>query len=75
MATTAERVRRIITEAADWSETPEDTALLSDLLTDALGKIELLITIEEEFELEISDDQAEGFSTVASVIAFVEARQ
>ncbi len=74
MSDTAERVKRIITEVACLPEPPDDDTPLMDVPGDDLDRIEMLFEIEDAFDIEISDDQAEGFLTVRDVIAFVEAR-
>ena len=48
--------------------------LLSDLGLDSLDQIELLIDIEDEFSIEISDESAQGLGTVQSVVDFVRAQ-
>lgn len=50
---------------------PEDE-LEGRLAMDSLDKIELVMAVEEEFEVEITDDEAEACKTVADVVALVE---
>ena len=47
--------------------------LLDDLGADSLDVVELVMALEEEFDVEIPDDDAEKITTVAEAIAFVEA--
>ncbi|MDX1458825.1 MAG: acyl carrier protein [Marinobacter sp.] len=46
--------------------------LVEDLGADSLDLVELTMTLEERFGLEVSDDQADQLATVADVIRFVE---
>lgn len=49
-----------------------DDLIESNLGMDSLDKIELVMALEEEFEVEISDEQAEKCMTVADVVALVD---
>lgn len=51
--------------------TPE-TVLLSDLGISSFDLIQLICTLEEEFNVEISDRELRNFKTVGDVIAFIE---
>lgn len=54
--------------------TPE-TCLESDLLVDSLDLLELVMVFEDEFDVEIPDDEAEKLKTVGDVIAMVKRAQ
>ena len=49
-----------------------ESSLAKDLGADSLDLMELLMAVEEEFRIEISEDEAERLKTVADVVAFVE---
>jgi len=49
-----------------------ESSLAKDLGADSLDRMELLMALEEEFRIEISDDEADRLKTVADVVAFVE---
>jgi len=72
----ARRVNEIVSEqlglAAD--EVPEDAAFSGDLGADTLDMVELVMAFEEEFGLEIDDEEAESLATVQDVIDFVSKR-
>ena len=61
-----DRVRKIVCEqlgVAD-DEVQNDSSFVDDLGADSLDTVELVMALEEEFELEIADEDAEKISTV-----------
>ncbi|MFA4972271.1 MAG: acyl carrier protein [bacterium] len=70
------RVGEIVAEqlglAAD--EVAPDASFTGDLGADTLDMIELVMAVEEEFDLEITDEEAEALRCVADVVAFLSAR-
>ncbi len=54
-------------------EVTREASLLEDL-TDSLTVVELMMTVEEEFDLEIADDDAAKINTVGDVIDFLSSR-
>ena len=56
----------------DESEVTEDAKFIEDLGADSLDTVELVMALEEEFNLEIPDDQAEKLTTVGSAIKYLE---
>ena len=63
------KIKQIIVEQSVCDE--EDIKLeteIDDLKLDSLDKIELLITLEEEFNVQISDEKAELVKTVADIV-------
>ena len=76
MATTYERVTRIIVEqlGVDESEVVPEASLVDDLHADSLDLVELVMSLEEEFGTEISDEGAEKIRTVQDAVEYVEAR-
>jgi acyl carrier protein len=51
--------------------TPE-TSLMKDLEADSLDAVEIIMSIENEFGIEIPDEEAEKFKTVSDIVAYVE---
>jgi len=76
VATTYERVTRIIVEqlGVDESEVVPEASLVDDLHADSLDLVELVMSLEEEFGTEISDEGAEKIRTVQDAVEYVEAR-
>ena len=70
----ADRVKKIIISQLNVSEeqvTPE-ASFIDDLGADSLDQVELVMALEEEFEAEIPEDDAEKLQSVGSVISYVE---
>ncbi|SFV63644.1 Acyl carrier protein [hydrothermal vent metagenome] len=53
-------------------EVKEDSRFVEDLNADSLDVVELVMALEEKFEIEIPDDQAEAIATVNDAIKFIE---
>ena len=75
MSTIEERVKKIVIEqlgVADDQVTP-DASFVDDLGADSLDTVELVMALEEEFDAEIPDDEAEKITTVKQAIQFIQA--
>lgn len=75
-ATLEDRVREIIAEQliVDQAELQPEKELADDLGADSLDKIELVMAIEEEFYIAISDAETEQIETVGELFKFLRAR-
>lgn len=58
----------------DPSEITEATSIMEDLGADSLDIVELMMTVEEEFDITIEDSDAQLFKTVGDVVNYIEAR-
>ena len=69
-----ERILEIIAEQfnMDVNELYEDMSFQDDLNADSIELVELVMTIEEEFETEVSEEDLEKLKTVGDVIDYVE---
>ena len=69
-----EKIRDIIVEqlAVDESMVTMETNLMKDLEADSLDAVEIIMGIEEEFEIEIPDEEAEKIQLVGDLVKFVE---
>ena len=70
----ADRVKKIIISQLNVSEdqvTPE-ASFIDDLGADSLDQVELVMALEEEFDAEIPDEEAEKISTVQDAISYIE---
>merc|ERR1712029_912082 len=71
-----ERVRELVKSQLDPDSDFEDSAsFMDDLGADSLDAVELIMSLEEEFEIEIPDDEVEGITTVQAAIDFVKSKQ
>ncbi len=73
MASVEERVRHIIVEqlGVDEGEVKTEAHFVDDLGADSLDVVELVMALEEEFKLEISDEEAEKLTTVGKAIEYI----
>ncbi len=73
MANIAEKIKEIICEQLDVSE--EDVvpkaSFVDDLGADSLDQVELIMAMEEEFEISISDEDAEKIATVEDAVNYI----
>ncbi|HIA41371.1 MAG TPA: acyl carrier protein [Gammaproteobacteria bacterium] len=73
MSTIEDRVKKIVVEQLGVAEdqvTP-DASFVDDLGADSLDTVELVMALEEEFDAEIPDDEAEKITTVKQAIDFI----
>jgi acyl carrier protein len=71
---TAEKVKAIIVEqlGVDEDEVTSEASFTDDLGADSLDIVELVMAFEEEFGIEIPDEEAEKISTVKEAVAYIE---
>jgi acyl carrier protein len=71
-----ERVKSIIVEqlGVDADEVTADASFVEDLGADSLDQVELIMAFEEEFGVEISDDEAEKIRKVKDAVDYIEKR-
>lgn len=69
-----EKVRAIICDQLELDEdvVTMDAVLLEDLGADSIDLADLVMTFEDEFDLEISDEALENLKTVSDVVKFIE---
>ena len=73
MSNVEERVKKIVAEQLGVKEgIANDASFVDDLGADSLDTVELVMALEEEFECEIPDDEAEKITTVQQAIDYVE---
>ncbi len=72
-----EKVKRIIVEQLNVSEdsVTKEASFIDDLGADSLDVVELIMALEEEFDMEIPDADAEKIVTVNNVVEYIRDRQ
>ena len=70
-----EKVKAILAEQFDVEEdkVTAETDLQEDLGADSLDVVDLLMSIEDEFGVEVPDDEIENIKTVGSLVSYIEA--
>ncbi|MEC4891365.1 MAG: acyl carrier protein [Nitrospira sp.] len=73
MATVEERVKKIIAEqlGVEEDEVTPEASFVEDLGADSLDTVELVMALEEEFEIEIPDEDAEKILTVGKALDYI----
>ena len=69
-----DKIKEIIVEqlTVDESTVTMETNLMKDLEADSLDAVEIIMAIEDEYDMEIPDEEAEKFQTVADLVNYVE---
>jgi len=73
-----EKVVKIIAEQLgvdDLKSIEKETSLMNDLEADSLDAVEIVMGIEDEFGIEIPDEEAEKFKNIGDIVAYVEKNQ
>ncbi|MBL4744085.1 MAG: acyl carrier protein [Cycloclasticus sp.] len=73
MSNIEERVKKIVAEqlGIKEEEVTNEASFIDDLGADSLDTVELVMALEEEFDCEIPDDEAEGITSVQQAIDYV----
>jgi acyl carrier protein len=68
------KLRPVIAEqlGVDESEVREDASFTDDLNADSLDLVELIMSLEEQFNLQISDEEAEKLTTVGEAVDYIQ---
>lgn len=77
MSSIEERVKRIVAEQlnVNLSEVRPDSSFVDDLGADSLDTVELVMALEEEFDAEIPDEDAERIVTVQDAIDYIKSKE
>ena len=76
MSSVEERVKKIVVEqlGVNEGEVSNESSFVDDLGADSLDTVELVMALEEEFDCEISDEEAEKITTVKQAVDYINAR-
>lgn len=74
MSTTTEKISELIADklGVEPSKINPDAKFVEDLGADSLDTVELIMQLEDEFSLEIPDEEAEKLTTVGAVIEYID---
>ena len=69
-----EKIKKILADQldVDAEEMTADTKIADDLGADSLDVVELLMSIEDEFEVEIPDEEIENLKTIGDVVEYIQ---
>jgi acyl carrier protein len=72
----AEKVKEIVVQQLGVNEeqATEDASFIEDLGADSLDQVELVMALEEEFSIEIPDEDAQKITTVGQAIEYIESK-
>ncbi|MDD5388866.1 MAG: acyl carrier protein [Gallionellaceae bacterium] len=75
MSDIEERVKKIVAEqlGANEADVKQESSFVDDLGADSLDTVELVMALEEEFECEIPDEDAEKITTVQQAVDYINA--
>ena len=74
MSTTYDRLKKIVVEqlGVEESEVNPEASFVDDLNADSLDLVELIMSLEEEFGMEITDEEAEKIRTVQDAVDYID---
>lgn len=76
MSSIEERVKKIVVEqlGANEDQVSAEVSFVDDLGADSLDTVELVMALEEEFDMEIPDDKAETIATIKDAVEYINAQ-
>jgi acyl carrier protein len=75
MKMTFEKVKNIIAEQLgvdDVNSITEQTSLIEDLEADSLDAVEIIMSLEDEFDISIPDEEAENFKNIGDIVNYID---
>ncbi|TQQ84099.1 acyl carrier protein [Peptacetobacter hominis] len=70
-----EKIKEIIAEQLgldDMDDITMDSSLIDDLEADSLDAVEIIMALEDEFDIEIPDEEAENFKCIGDICKYIE---
>lgn len=71
---TFDKVKDIVSEQleVEKEEITMETSMMKDLDADSLDAVEVVMELEDEFDIEIPDEDAESFSTIGDIVKYID---
>ncbi|NMR89763.1 acyl carrier protein [Soehngenia saccharolytica] len=71
-----EKVKHIIADqlGVEEDEITMQTSMMGDLQADSLDAVEIMMALEDEFEIEIPDEDAENFKNIGDIVKYIEGK-
>ena len=71
-----DKVKKILVEQLDVEESAiaPESSIIDDLGADSLDIVDMVMSLEEEFDVEIPDEEIESMKTVGDIVKFIEAK-
>lgn len=72
-----EKIRDIIADqlgVSDVESITMETSMIKDLEADSLDAVEIIMALEDEFEVSIPDDEAENFKSIGDIVNYIESK-
>jgi len=71
-----EKVKHIIADqlGVEQDEITMQTSMMGDLQADSLDAVEIMMALEDEFEIEIPDEDAENFKNIGDIVKYIEGK-
>ncbi len=73
---TFEKVKEIVIDQLgvdDADSVTLETSLIKDLEADSLDAVEIIMALEDEFSISVSDEDAEGFKNIGDIVKYIDA--
>ena len=69
-----EKIKALIAEelGVDKDTITEDTSIIDDLGADSLDVVELIMALEDEFDVKVDDNEAQQLKTVGDILSYIE---
>ena len=76
MSTTLDKVKEVVMDklGVEENQITEDAHFMDDLSADSLDTVEIIMQLEEEFGIEIPDEDAENISTVGAAVKYIDSK-
>ena len=71
-----EKVKAIVAEqlGAEAEDITLETSMMKDLDADSLDAVEIIMELEDEFDMEIPDEDAESFKSIGDIVEYIESK-